>query len=218
MIKIIKSLLVSTMGNPEQVMSTGEERIWETLLHLKPAEVCRRTDIAFETSSELYVLKSFGKDFCVSPRDRSISSNSQGSEILLQRLGYFFRLSVTGYLAFAKDVAPTGRLLNPLNMTSGQLFFRGSHLLPLDKVAQKYSNDREAFLKKGIELGGERLEYGDTSFRFFPLPRVPVVFILWCADKEFPPRADILFDSSCEIQLPVDVVWAIAMLCVLAML
>ena len=199
-------------------MATGEEKIWETLTSLDPGEVYRRTDATFDAAAGLYMLKSCGRDFSVSPRERKIFGHSPDSEIFLQRLGYFFRLSVIGYLATAKDVSPTGRLVNPVNMKSGQLFFRGSHVLPLHRVAEKYGNDREGFLKKGDELGGERLGYGDASMKLLPLPRVAVVSILWTADDEFPARADLLFDSSCEIQLPIDVIWAIAMLSTLVTL
>lgn len=199
-------------------MPAGEEKVWETLASLSPEEVCSRTDAAFDAASGLYRLKSFGRDFSVSPRERKIFSHSQGSEIFLQRLGYFFRLSVIGYLALAKDISPTGRLVSPVNMKSGQLFFRGSHVLPLDKVAEKYGNDREGFLKRCSELGGERLGYGDASMKLLPLPRVAVVSLFWMADEEFPARADLLFDSSCEIRLPIDVIWSIAMLSTLVML
>jgi hypothetical protein len=198
-------------------MSTGEEKVWETLTRLDPGEVCRRTDTIFDPAEGLYMLKSFGKDFFVSPRERKIFSRSPGAEVFFQRLGYFFRLSVIGYLSVAKDVAPTGRLVNPVNMRSGQLFFRGSHVLPLDKVAEKYGNDREGFLKRGEDLGGERLGYGDASVKVLPLPRVAVILILWAADDEFPARFDLLFDSSCEIQLPIDVIWFAAMLSTLVM-
>jgi hypothetical protein len=199
-------------------MPTGEEKIWETLAGLDPAEVCRRTDATFDTGSGLYRLKSFGKDFSVSTLERTLLSHSPGGEIFLQRLGYFFRLSVIGYLALAKDVSSTGRLINPVNMKSGQLFFRGSHVLPLDRVAEKYGEDKEGFLRRGAELGGERLGYGDASMRLLPLPRVAVVPILWTADDEFQARADLLFDSSCEVQLPIDLIWSIAMLGTLAMI
>ncbi len=199
-------------------MSSGEEKVWKALAELDPWEVCRRTDIAFDASSGLYLIKSFGRDFSVSPEEKEIAAISPEGEIFLQRLGYFFRLSVLGYLAMAKDVSPTGRLLNPMNMKSGQLFFRGSHVLPLERVAEKYGGDREAFLRKCEELGGVRLEYGDASMRLFAFPKIPVVPILWVGDEEFPPRADLLLDSSIEIQLPIDVIWTVAMLSVLVML
>jgi hypothetical protein len=199
-------------------MPAGEEKVWETLATLDPEEVCRRSDAVYDYTSGLYTLKSFGRDFQVSPLEKKILPRSPDDEIFLRKLGYFFNLSVTGYLAIARDVALTGRLVNPVNMKSGQLFFRGSHVLPLDRVAEKYAGDSEGFLKRGMELGGQKLEHGDASVKLFPLPRVPVVQVLWVADDEFPARANLLFDSSCEIRLPIDVIWAIAMLSVLVML
>ena len=199
-------------------MSTGEEIVWDTLSGLAPEEVCKRSNAVFDAASGLYSLKSFGNDFFVSPQQRRIFGHNPENEALLKKLGYFFRLSVIGYLAIAKDISPTGRLIKPVNMTGGQLFFRGSHVIPLEKIAEKYGNDKEAFLAAGMTLGGEVLTYGDASIKLFPLPRVPVTMILWIADEEFPPRADLLFDSGIEFQLPIDIVWGIAVMSVIALL
>lgn len=199
-------------------MSTGEEKIWETLAGLDPKETCKRSDATFDAASGLYSLKSFSNIFHISPREKRIYGHSPADEALLKKLGYFFRLSVIGYIAIAKDISPAGRLVNPINMTGGQLFFRGSHVLPLEKLAGKYGNDKEGFLNAGMALGGEILEYGDASLKLLPLPRVPVTMILWIADEEFPPRADLLFDSGIELQLPIDVVWAIAMISIIGLL
>jgi hypothetical protein len=199
-------------------MSPGEEKAWEALRKVDPDDICARTGATFDRISGLYRFRSFGKDFSVSPQDRKIFSDVPESDTLLQRLGFFFNFSAVCSFYSAKDVPLTGKLISPLNMKSGQLFFRGSHVLPLDRVSERYSNDRNGFLKRGLDLGGVGLEYGDASLRLFPLPRVPVVLILWLADEEFPPRTDILFDSSAEIQLPIDVIWSIAMLSLLVML
>jgi len=199
-------------------MSPGEEKAWEALQRADPDDVCTRTGAMFDRASGLYSFKSFGKDFCLSPQDKKIFSDALESDTLLQKLGFFFNFSVICSFYSAKDVPFTGKLINPVNMKSGQLFFRGSHVLPLDKVSERYGNDRDGFLKRGQVLGGVGLEYGDASVKLYPLPKVPVVLILWLADEEFPPRADILFDSSAEIQLPIDVIWSIAMLSLLVML
>ncbi len=73
-------------------------------------------------------------------------------------------------------------------------------------------------LEKGKELCAEVLGFGDASLKLLPMPRIPVTLILWSADEEFPPRADLLLDGSCEIQLPIDIIWSIAMISVLVML
>jgi hypothetical protein len=98
------------------------------------------------------------------------------------------------------------------------MFFRGSHALPLDNLAKRYGTGKEAFLNKGKELGAESLNFGDAALKLLPMPRVPVTLILWLADEEFPPRADLLLDATCEIQLPIDMIWSVSMLSILVML
>ncbi|MEW6116725.1 MAG: DUF3786 domain-containing protein [Nitrospirota bacterium] len=199
-------------------MAIGEENVWETLAGLAPEEVCRRTDVTFDAASGRYALKIFGIEFFVAPLEREISSRSPQGDALLKKLGFFLRSSALGYLTVAKDIGLTGRLVSPLSMKSGQLFFRGAHELPLEQVAEKYGSNREAFLGKGRELGGTYLAHGDASFELFPLSGVPAVMILWLGDEEFPPRVDLLFDAASEIRFPIDAIWAIAMMCTLAVL
>ena len=91
-------------------------------------------------------------------------------------------------------------------------------MLPLDKIAERYGNDRTGFIEKGKNLNGNIMNYGDASVELLPLPRIPVTLILWLSDDEFPARADLLFDSTCEQHLPLDVIWSIAMMSVLAMM
>jgi len=58
-----------------------------------------------------------------------------------------------------------------------------------------------------------------SSLRLFPLPRVPVTLVLWLRDEEFPPRMDLLFDSTCDLQISLsDIIWSIAMMFCLVML
>ncbi len=91
-------------------------------------------------------------------------------------------------------------------------------MLPLNRLAQKYGNDGNGFIEKGKSLGGEIQNYGDASIRLLPFPGVPVVLSLWLSDEEFPARADLLLDSSCDLQLPPDIAWSVAMMSVLVML
>ena len=199
-------------------MYAGEEKAWDILAGLDPAVVCREAGLTFDEASGLYTMKSFGMDFRLSPKDKTISGSAPEGSVLLTRLAYFFKLSVPWYAIGAKDIPLSGRFVAPVNLKGGQLFFRGTHVLPLDKLAMKYDGDIEGFAKRAGEWGGEAVGYGDAAFRFYPLPRVPVVLILWTADEEFPARADILFDTTCEFHLPLDIIWSVAMMSVLILL
>ncbi len=194
-------------------MALGEEKAWDILCELSPKDVSITAPASYDEGTGSFCLKSFGMEFVISPRDRNISSSSPGSEILLDTLKDLFRISLLSYLTSAKDIPLTGRLIRPSDVKGGQRFFTGTYTLPLQEVAERYANKPEAFLRRGTELGAERIQFGDVSLRVYPLPRVPVTLILWLQDEEFPPRADLLFDSTVDLQISLsDVIWAIAMI------
>lgn len=199
-------------------MSSGEDKAWEILKDLGPADVCRNAQVAFDGASGLYILKSFGMDINVDLQTRTIRSDAPEGGLLLERLGYFSKLSILWYMTGARDIPFSGKLVQPANLKGGQIFFRGTHVLPLDKLASRYNDDTEGFLKRGEALGGIRQNYGDASVQLFPFPRVPVVVLIWRGDEEFPPRADLLFDSTCEFHLALDILWSTAMKSILIMM
>ncbi|MBF0538534.1 MAG: DUF3786 domain-containing protein [Nitrospirae bacterium] len=116
------------------------------------------------------------------------------------------------------DIPLSERLVPPEGLKGGEMFFKGAHALPLDKLAARFGADRDGFLDRGIALGGEVVSLGDVAIRVSPFPRVPVVLILWLKDDEFPARVNLLFDSTCEFHLPLDMNWNVAMMCALMML
>lgn len=197
-------------------MMSGEERAWGILSSRDPLDVCRKAGVSYKNGT--YVLSSFGMDFSVSPQEKMLSNISPEGEILLKRYGYFYNLSALCYLSNAKDIHLSGRLIKPSDIKGGSLFFRGTHALPLDKIAEKYGGDKPAFIEKSRSLNGKLLNYGDAAVELLPMPHIPATLILWLSDDEFPARADLLFDSTCEQHLPLDIMWSIAMLSTLAML
>jgi hypothetical protein len=200
------------------VMSSGEERAWEILSSLEPAVVCRNASVLFEENTVSYIVKSFCYDFSVCPARKSLKGVNPSAQYLIDRYGYFCIHSCLWYLVHAKDIPLSNRLVKPVNLRGGELFFRGSHTLPLDGLAMRYGDDKDAFLQKGKDLSAEPLTHGDASLRLFPMPRIPVDIILWQKDDEFPARADLLLDATCDIHLPLDIIWSIAMMSILVMI
>ncbi len=195
----------------------GEDKAWEILESLDSVDICRLAQVSYDPGSRTYTVRSFGMDIQVSLSNKTISSATPGSDVLQGKLGYFFRLSVLWYLVSAKEIDETGRLVKLESIRGGEIFSKGSHILPLEPLAQKYGKNRKGFIKKGRTLGGEPAQQADASMRLLPLPRIPVVLALWIEDDEFPARADLLFDSTCQLQVATDVLWSIAMMSVLMM-
>jgi hypothetical protein len=196
----------------------GEAKAWEALAELRPKDVCSGAGVSYDEAGRSYTLRSFGIDFTVSPGAREITSGDPRSTLFLDRYKDFFRLSVLWYLTSAKDIPATGRLIRPIDVKGGQRFFAGTHVLPLDQIAERFGRDRAAFAQRGLRFGAEIIRAGDAAVRLYPLPRVPVTVILWLQDEEYPARATLFFDSTVDFQLSLsDIVWSVAMMAALVM-
>jgi hypothetical protein len=113
------------------------------------------------------------------------------------------------YLTEAKEIKPTHTWISEKDLKGGSTFFRGPHSLQVEELEDLYGKDPDAFLKAGKKLGGNEILYGDKGFALEVLPKVPLAYILWKGDEEFPPRIGILFDSTIESHLPLDMIWCL---------
>ena len=82
----------------------------------------------------------------------------------------------------------------------------------LKPLQNAFGYDKYTFLEAGLALGGKEEEYGDSSFTLFAFPKVPITFILWEGDEEFPPSVKALFDPSITGYLPLEDIVVIAKL------
>jgi hypothetical protein len=201
----------------EKVLSV-DQLAWAMVAEKEPAIICKQADVTYDFQAQKFLMQCFGQGIFVNPSSYTIASESLLGEKLLHGLGYFFDLAALWYLGTAKNVPTSGRMISPASLNGGEIFQRGTHVLPLHQIAAKYGSDFEGFYKRGEELGGQQMGYGDASLRIYPFPRVPVTMILWRGDEEFPARADMFFDTTCEKHLPTDVIWSTAMTSALLML
>lgn len=195
---------------------SGEELAWRRLISSDTKTICKNAMANYSEKDHSYLLKSFGEDLMICPSTRQIKGLTEKADYLLNKLSFFYKLSILWYLIESKDIALTKKLVNPKNLKGGDIFFKGSHVLPLDKIANRYK-DKYSFIARADYLAGKVVEGGDIAVELYPFTRIPVRLILWLADEEFDATAELLFDSSCEIQLPLDVIWSIAIFTINAM-
>lgn len=88
-------------------------------------------------------------------------------------------------------------------------FFQGPHTLKTGSVLERYGKDVAGFKKAAESLNGEPLDLADAAYKFSPLPKTPLYYLLWEGDDEFEPHLSILFDRSIERHLPADAIWGL---------
>jgi hypothetical protein len=97
------------------------------------------------------------------------------------------------------DGRPLSHQLVPYKEIPGGMLYAGVFARRVvEPLLPKFGQSPERFHDAGFRLGGGRAEYGDVSFVLMALPRIPMTYILWKGDEEFPATIQILFDKSVE--------------------
>ncbi len=180
---------------------------WEKLFSLHPTDVCNRTEAVYQPTHEGYLLGVYHLRYLILPKIRKILRLEWNDKPVEEEIRPFFSLMVLVYLTEAKGVKPTHSWVSEKDLVGGSTFFRGPHQLPVKDLEDLYGRDPDAFLKAGRRLGGSEILYGDKGFALDVLPKVPLAYMLWKGDEEFSPRVGVLFDSTIQSHLPLDIIW-----------
>ena len=180
---------------------------WNKLIQLHPTDVCNRTEAVYNPTREGFVLPVYHLRYFILPKEKKILRMEWKDQPVEEELHPFFYLMVLVYLIQARDIKPTHTWVSEKDLKGGFTFFQGPHSLQVKELEDLYGRDMETFLKAGKRLGGSEIFFGDKGFVLEVFPKVPLAYILWKGDKEFPPRIRVLFDSTIESNLPLDIVW-----------
>jgi len=180
---------------------------WEKLSKFHPTDVCNRTEAIYNPAKEGFVLPVYNLRYLIVPKINKILRLEWNDQPVEEELPPFFYLMVLAYLTEAKEIKPTHTWISEKDLKGGATFFRGPHRLHVKELEDLYGKDDEAFLRAGRRLGGSEILYGDKGFALEVFPKVPLAYILWKEDEEFPPRIGVLFDSTIESHFALDVIW-----------
>lgn len=180
---------------------------WDRLSALHPTDVCNRTEAIYHPTREGFLLPVYNLRYLILPKEKKILRVERNDKPVEETLHPYFYLMVLVYLTEAKDIKPAHTWISEKDLKGGSTFFRGPHHLEVEELTSLSGKDPDAFLKVGKSLGGSEILYGDKGFALEVFPKVPLAYILWKGDAEFPPKISVLFDSTIEFHLPLDIIW-----------
>jgi hypothetical protein len=71
-----------------------------------------------------------------------------------------------------------------------------------DKLGKFFAQSRNSRWSKVLKVGGKKVDLGDVAFLFHFFPRLPVAFVHWVGDEDFPPSNKVLYDVSAGNYMP----------------
>lgn len=114
------------------------------------------------------------------------------------------RILLLHYLIRADGSPLTGKWVGYKDIPGGLLYASVFARRVTDPLARKFGRSAKGFKEMGIPLGGEPAGVGDASFTLKAFPFIPMQYVLWEGDDEFPPSAQLLFDASVDHYLSLE--------------
>jgi len=124
------------------------------------------------------------------------------------------RLEVLALLYFTRVQAmhPVGRDIVGIKDLKEAHYFKDQHALDLGPLLECFGEDLEGFRRAAENLRGRPQDMADMAYMLLPFPRVPVYFLLWRGDEEFPPQASVLLDRPIEACFQASAIWLLVKL------
>ena len=114
------------------------------------------------------------------------------------------RILLLHYLIRADGYPLTGKWVAYKDIPGGLLYAGVFARRVTEPLQRRFGKSARFFKEAGIRSGGESVEIGDASFILHAFPCVPLQYVLWEGDEEFPPSVQLLLDASVDHYLALE--------------
>jgi hypothetical protein len=191
---------------PSSVSRQIDPRFWDALRQADPQEIVSRAAVQYLPEENAYIVPFLNKTILCYPGTEEIEA--LGS---LTDFSEDFQLNavIVHYLLSAQNKPPANKWASEKDLPGGAFFFTASHTLPLESLSNTFDGRPELLDAAARCIGGENGDYGDLSYRFRVLPRIPILIIFRIRVEEFEPSFHILFDETITQHFNLDLVWGL---------
>ena len=160
---------------------------------------CDRSGATWQTEAGCADVEFLGSTYRVCPPDFEVVLAESGEPATIWE-----KILLLHYLETARGTTPTGKWVTFGEVPGGHIYMPVFAARSVDRILRAYAGNESALTEAARDVGGEPADTGDVSVVLRPLPRVPVMLILWRADEELPASGSLLFDSSVTDYLPME--------------
>ncbi|MCL6559443.1 MAG: DUF3786 domain-containing protein [Firmicutes bacterium] len=108
------------------------------------------------------------------------------------------------YLVRAPGILPVGEKVSLKELPNGFIYNESFRKRVIRPLVSAFGGRPELLVTAGAKVGGKPVPCGDAAVELLALPRLPLVFMIWNGDDEFPADGNVLFDAAVSAYLSVE--------------
>ncbi len=175
--------------NRQIAYETAAENAINLLQSIDIQERCRQLELPLLSDGRISI-HILGNDLLISQTDYSVLDKQNGKPA-----HPIDRILALHYLLCDIVVKENGELVSFSDLPGGQFYlepFRSRTVVPLEK---NICNNIELLKERLARYEWEQVYYGDFGARILAIGKIYITLVYRTGDEEFPPSAEILFDS-----------------------
>jgi hypothetical protein len=150
-------------------------------------------------SHPLITLDYLNRTYSISLPEVAISLPDSDEEVPLKD-----KILLLHYITQAKGTPIANKSIAYKELPEGVSYFRTFHKRAIKPLVDHFGRQPAKLIEAAKELGGYKADYGDVAVTINAFKRVPITFVLWRDDEEFPPDGSILFDATVSDYLSIE--------------
>jgi hypothetical protein len=161
---------------------------------LDPQDISRRCGLPFDPAASAFNLRIIGEEHRARYPDFELLDSAGEAAA-----SPYAKILFLHFLCEGKYFSSRGKRLAYNEIPWGNVYYRNFDGRCLKRCARAFGHDIPGFKKifsQNPALRAEALPEGDAGYRFEFINGLYISLILWGADDEFPPSAQILFDDN----------------------
>ncbi len=162
---------------------------------IETGEAARRAAVHYDQENRVFKIPFLGKEYSVSHPGGEVT-DPWGVRASLTN-----KLCILHYLTGASDAPPAGRYVTFKELPGGSFYIEPFNNRVIKPLVSIFGPRPEMLVKAGEKLGGRKAGVGNWSVTVDVFPKVPITFVIWEGDDEFPPSGNVLFDATANLHL-----------------
>ncbi len=155
------------------------------------AEQCRRSGSECDLENKSIHLSYLNRGYRISLPEVRIEIETSAEPVELRD-----RILILNYFLRAKGTPLSNRPMAYQELREGAVYYPTFVKRAVKPLSDFFGHQPERLIEVASQLGGTPVNYGDAAVTIPAFSRVPITLVLWKGDEEFPPNANILFDST----------------------
>lgn len=187
--------------NYEKAFQLAYQLAREKLATIDIEEQCQRSGSQCQRAADkkLITIRYLNQAYFLTLPEVEITP-AEDAEPLTKRDG----LIMLHYFLTAKGTPPTGKLITFREVPEGSVYQPTFARRTVQPLLQNFGKEPDNLLLFSQQMGGYKSDYGDIGVTINAFSRVPITFVIWRGDDDFPSQGNVLFDANISDYLPTE--------------